>query len=247
MVEVKFLILASGYNVEKYVEDCLTSIEAQTYRNFELIVIDDASSDNSRDVIQKYLRATKDLKWCAEYEFRNKGIVKCRHDALKRINHTINFDVIVWLDLDDRLLPNALETLNLAYQSSDCWLTYGNYIIKDTGQVCFDENTIKYEDKPARHQDWKFIHLRSFRKELYYHLTDADLFPKQKTIYPDINMLYCLMELAGKDHIVPILDVIYEYNNMNPLAITRRFTQEQRDSELAFVKGLEPKKPLECL
>ena len=51
---VKFSIIIPNYNKEKYVADTLDSIYNQTYKNFEVIVVDDGSTDKSLEIIQKY-------------------------------------------------------------------------------------------------------------------------------------------------------------------------------------------------
>ena len=51
---IKASILIANYNNEKYIEECLNSILNQTYKNIEIIVIDDDSSDNSSKIINKF-------------------------------------------------------------------------------------------------------------------------------------------------------------------------------------------------
>ena len=50
----KASVLIANYNNEKYIEECLNSILNQTYKNIEIIVIDDDSSDNSSKIINKF-------------------------------------------------------------------------------------------------------------------------------------------------------------------------------------------------
>lgn len=59
---VKFSIIVPVYNVEKYIGDCLDSILNQTYDNFEVIVVNDGSPDNSQDIIDKYVKKDKKNK-----------------------------------------------------------------------------------------------------------------------------------------------------------------------------------------
>ena len=48
-------VIIPCYNVEKYVVECLQSIKHQTYKNLEIIVINDASTDNTKNIIERYL------------------------------------------------------------------------------------------------------------------------------------------------------------------------------------------------
>tara|TARA_B100000586_G_scaffold231402_1_gene180442 strand:+ start:151 stop:396 length:246 start_codon:yes stop_codon:yes gene_type:complete len=50
----KISVLMTVYNTEKYLNDAIKSVLKQTYKNFELIIVDDKSTDNSRKIIRKY-------------------------------------------------------------------------------------------------------------------------------------------------------------------------------------------------
>ena len=54
----KFFIVVLCHNCEQYIEDCLQSIKKQNYNNYEVIIIDDASSDNTYKVIQQNINGT---------------------------------------------------------------------------------------------------------------------------------------------------------------------------------------------
>lgn len=52
---MKFSIIVPVYNVEKYLDKCLKSLSEQSYSNFDVIVVNDGSSDNSQNIIDKYV------------------------------------------------------------------------------------------------------------------------------------------------------------------------------------------------
>lgn len=56
----KFSIVIPMYNVEKYIHQCIQSILSQTYQNFEVIVIDDGSSDNSSKIVDEIIKSEKE-------------------------------------------------------------------------------------------------------------------------------------------------------------------------------------------
>ncbi len=58
---IKFSIIIPVYNVEKFLRECLNSITSQTLKNFEVICIDDGSTDNSLTILQEY--ANKDSRF----------------------------------------------------------------------------------------------------------------------------------------------------------------------------------------
>lgn len=66
MKDAKVSIILPVYNAKEYIKDCIDSILAQTYQNFELIIGDDASTDNSIDI-------------CKQYDNPKIRIIKCEH------------------------------------------------------------------------------------------------------------------------------------------------------------------------
>jgi glycosyltransferase involved in cell wall biosynthesis len=95
-------VILPVYNQEKYLEETLQSILDQTYRNFELLIIDDGSTDNSAQIIQKF--QSKDARITAFYE-KNSGKSNCT-------NRLVNLSVgefCVFLDADDVMYANRIE------------------------------------------------------------------------------------------------------------------------------------------
>ena len=99
----KISVLMPAYNAEKYLNESINSILNQTFTDFEFLILDDASSDNSWEVIEKYANQDKRIK-----VFKNKKNIKeaeCRNSLMKK--STANF--IVWMDADDFSFPNRLK------------------------------------------------------------------------------------------------------------------------------------------
>lgn len=244
MNQPHFLIIATGYNCEAYVKACVDSVKAQTYKNFKAVFIDDCSSDATLTSIITHAGFERNYNFAYDKSHENLGTIKCRERVIKCLSDFYKYEnpIIVWLDLDDELMPNALEKLAEVYRDPNIWLTYGNYIDAQ-GRIFFDEKTIEYSPevhaaRSYRQADWRFIHLRSYRIQLYERLTQEMLYPAQRKIYPDMNMLYCLLEMAGPEHIKAIPDVLYKYNHNTPLSVINRFSDEERNAEQAFVKAL---------
>lgn len=93
------------YNVEEYILECLQSFENQTYRNFELIIVNDGSTDNSRMLVEKYMNTSSiDIKLINQANLgvsaaRNKGILEA------------NGEFICFVDSDDTVVNYYLEKL----------------------------------------------------------------------------------------------------------------------------------------
>ena len=68
---LKVSVIIPFYGVEKYFEDCLKSVQGQTYKNFEAILVDDGSKDNSIKIAEKFVKADKRFKLVRQ---ENKGL-----------------------------------------------------------------------------------------------------------------------------------------------------------------------------
>ncbi len=96
-------IIIPVYNDAKYLERCIKSIEEQSFSNFECIIVDDGSTDNSREIISKYL---KDTRFRYVYQ-DNAGPAKARMTGLGDAKS----QYVMFADGDDWLAPNMMYTL----------------------------------------------------------------------------------------------------------------------------------------
>lgn len=101
----KVSIIVPVYNAEKYLSRSLNSIINQTYNNLEIIIVDDASEDNSKKIIKKY--ALKDNRIIPFYSEINQGVSKSRNMGLS----TFSGDYVVFIDADDILVKDAIEIM----------------------------------------------------------------------------------------------------------------------------------------
>ena len=101
---VKVSIGVPVYNVEEYLRACLDSIMNQTFTDFEVIMVDDGSTDNSFNICQEYVARDNRFKL---FHQENKGIAGARNTCLKYMKG----EYINWVDSDDKVEPNYLERL----------------------------------------------------------------------------------------------------------------------------------------
>ena len=97
-------VLMPVYNAEKFLKDSIDSILKQTYSDFEMLILDDASTDNSLKIIKAYAKENKRIKILVNKT--NQKQAKCRNRLLK--NSKTEF--IAWMDADDISLPHWLQT-----------------------------------------------------------------------------------------------------------------------------------------
>lgn len=120
-----FSIIVPVYNVEKYISQCIQSVLEQTYTNFELILIDDASTDASVDIIETFCRQDSRIKLLlsehgAQSRARNKGI-ECAKG-----------DYIAFLDADDYWKNDHLEMVSRILDDCDmCISNSYNNVFED--------------------------------------------------------------------------------------------------------------------
>jgi len=112
-------IIMPCYNSAKYIADSISSVMNQTYRNFELIIIDDLSSDNSIEIINSFDDARIKLIQLAE----NGGAGVSRNKGIE----TAKGRFIAFLDSDDLWRPNKLEVQINFMLDQKCALTYSQY------------------------------------------------------------------------------------------------------------------------
>ena len=96
-------IITPSYNSEKYLKDCIVSVLNQTFKSWEMLIVDDASSDNSRSVIESYLKKDKRIK--AFFLEKNIGPAMARNYAISKASGRY----IAFLDSDDMWLPHKLK------------------------------------------------------------------------------------------------------------------------------------------
>ena len=117
-----FSVIVRHYNKGRYIAEAIESVLAQTFRNWELIVVDDASTDNSLTLIQKYLN---DPRIKLIRHDKNRGVSVA---ALTGIAHC-STDLFGELDSDDRLTPDAIEKMVAAHRAHpDCGFIYSQHL-----------------------------------------------------------------------------------------------------------------------
>ena len=102
---MKVSIIIPAYNVEKYIASSLNSAINQVYKNIEIIIVDDASTDRTKEIIKEY--ANKDKRIIPFYQSQNKGVSAARNVGLRAATG----DFILFLDSDDYLTKDAIRRM----------------------------------------------------------------------------------------------------------------------------------------
>lgn len=112
MEEPKISVVVPVYNGEKYLGECIDSILRQTFRDFELILLDDGSPDNSGAICDNY--AEKDSRIRVIHKV-NEGINRTRQRGAKEARA----EWVTFSDDDDTMEPDALEKLYALREGTD--------------------------------------------------------------------------------------------------------------------------------
>lgn len=246
MNTLKISIIIPVYNVEKYIRKCIDSVLAQSYYNFELILIDDGSNDKSGKICDNY--ALKDCR-IKVYHKENSGTSKSRNIGIKKANG----EWITFIDSDDfvdiNYLLSMIEQVN--YQNTNkCLIVQGCKIIRKDKIRIFSYNNEKVN---------KNIFILDFsQKETYKHGSPwGKLFNKNIILKHDIyfnerlsnyeDLLFCMSYMLYIDYIIYINDTNYYYRILKN-SLARRyqgfnnelFLLEQYSHTLTLIRKIDP-------
>lgn len=241
-----FCIVTVGWNCADFYQATLASIDAQTYTDYRVVVIDDASDDPRMDELHDAMIG-RDWRWGWRCNPEQVGSVRNQHDAIE-ILAPDDDDVVVWLDLDgDRFAhPYVLEHLAEVYSDPNVWLTYGSYRpVPDPGDcppvLRFPADVIaagSYRQHILRHGS-HFNHLRTMRGRV------ATAIPEDQFKWPGTDRWYragadyiymaCGLELAGPRH-RKLDEILCLYNHANPRADNLTHPDETSRCVISFLE-----------
>lgn len=172
---LKFSVVIPLYNKAPYIKRAIDSVLNQTYQDFEIIVVDDGSTDGGGDIVASYTDPRIRL-----IRQENAGVSAARNRGIKEAHY--NF--IAFLDADDEWLCNHLETIYMLIQKYPNCSAYGTaYVMNSSGKIQFKSLVKKY---PI---GWDGV----INIELYIDLSKIHPFIYSSTICVDKSYFY----LAG--------------------------------------------------
>ena len=222
-----FNIIVPVFNAEKYIEKCLNSIVKQAHNRFQVLIVDDCSSDSSYEIASKICEKNKYFKI-----FRNNrrigALNNIRNLLEKKIKEpTKTIDLIV--DGDDYLYSSdVLNILEEKYNQTNCLITYGSHISSNGVQGKKYPKLIR-EFNLFRKYFWYASHLKTFRHDLWLAIKPKDLINKNQQYFSvawDLAMMFPMLEMAGKRQEF-ISEILYFYNDSNPISDHKIRRKEQ--------------------
>lgn len=243
--EKPLVIVIPSYNNSAFYQRNLDSVFCQKYNNYRVIYIDDCSTDNTGQLVERYIKNKHQEHRCTLIKNNNRRYHLANHYTAVHLCDST--DIIVHLDGDDWFTcDTALAVINSAYQNPNIWLTYGQFIHYPTNRpgICGNFPNDILERRDFRNYDWITSHPRTFYAGLFKQIKLKDLFYNGEfiPICADRAMMYPMLEMAGK-HIKFINTVLYAYNMINPLNLFKSKLQLQQllDSYIKSRKKYPPK------
>lgn len=223
----KLSIITPIYNLQEYLDRCIQSILAQKYSDFELILVDDGSTDRSAEIIDSYAERDRRIKVVHK---ANGGVSSARNKGLE----VAHGEWIFFCDGDDELYEDSLELMMSKTIENDIdfvmfgYETYDEnnkkvYSMPDRKEalITADEG-LRYMFRPRYHKYWGFVHTKLFRREC---ISKSNL-RFVENIYFNEDRLFCVQYLCAISGSVYFTTTpLYKYFERNNSAMCSLKTQ----------------------
>ena len=236
------------FNAEKYIAECLDSVLAQTFQDYEVILVDDASTDGSRQIAESYTKKF-DGRLAIYDNQKNRGVSATRNKGLE----ISRGEYVFFMDADDLILPAGLKRL---YGLAKCFDVdvvncTGFYNMSDDGK----ERTLRRLKKPTAtfeniidvNLEWRVKGLlednfywapwrRLLRRDFL--IRNGIFFPEELKICEDEIWTHGLLFCAKKILHTPLAIYLYRKSKGSLLRVKRNNLQKINSDFNAIIQGL---------
>jgi glycosyltransferase involved in cell wall biosynthesis len=195
-------VLIPTYNCAQYISEAIDSVLAQDYDNLEIIVVDDGSTDNTGEIIKRYVetRITASLRKTVKYFYKeNGGISSARNTCLEKASG----DYIAWLDADDYWAKGKLKAqIKYFNEHPDCEIVFTKFDnffedeeLRNNPRL---QHEIKYANGSKQHFTTVLMKKDVFEKSGNFMLTlevGEDLEIVSRMMMQRINVNHCIEEV----------------------------------------------------
>lgn len=221
-------VITPFYNAENYIKNCIESVAQQDYDNYQMILVDDASTDNSYEVALETIKSLPQSiqnKISLTSNETNKGAVFNHINVL--FNYVNEDDIVMLLDGDDWLVNNntIFHLYNELYRQG-AEFTYGSCwsLVDNIPLIAQDYPTHVKEQRSYRNHKfpWNmpYTHLRTFTRKLFSRV-DENRFKDDEGNWlragGDGALFYEMIERADPNKIIAVKEIVCNYNDVNPL------------------------------
>ena len=184
-------IIVPVYNVEPYLRRCLDSIRNQTFKDFEVILINDASTDNCAKICDEY--AKQDSRFIVIHKPVNEGLSAARNTGLGAVRG----DYIGYIDSDDYISPQMYETLYGKITEDNYDIAMCDFVSTESDHVEFKQVEDNVECHPLSVDDfilgpyWAILYSlvwnKLYRRDLIGGIAFQDVYPED--LYYNVQVL----------------------------------------------------------
>lgn len=216
----KITVVVPAYNAERTIQRCIESIIDTDFDNYEIIIVDDGSTDESVNMIQNYVDGEK-VKLIRQ---KNSGVSAARNVALENSTGT----VITFVDSDDHVMPTYLNRISEAFETNDVDVVFWGFRrINDAGTVIsthllpplkeyYYDNILDLSQNDMFGYTW----LKAFRKDVIGNIR----FNESVSLFEDEIFTCSIMK--DQHRLMYIDDVLYNYVKTEEDCLTKRVHQE---------------------
>lgn len=231
--DVKVSVIIPIYNAKATILECLNALISQTYRQIEIILVDDGSTDGSKDEIESLIEKDKRISY---YRKNNEGVSAARNMGLMKAKGKY----IMFVDADDVVHCEMIKTMVTAYEKSNADLVVCKYTINKEDINNKNKNySVTKMDRNSYLQE-TFIPTKQIAAFVWNRLYKADLisiqnlcFAEQIKVCEDTLFNYCYAMKCDK--IVAIDTPLYFYNiNDNSAMFSAKFNSNKLTANLAY-------------
>ncbi len=206
MNDIKISVVMPIYNCEDYLDDSITSVLNQKYDNWELIIINDGSTDNSEKIIKKYLEKDKRIILINQ---KNSGPSVARNEGIK----VASGEYIVFLDGDDWLDQNLFKYINKVAKTKKVDAFVGTFNTKletkDAYPLQSEVINKKYVNNKTCEEVLHYFYRLRLVLTVWRFVVRKEVFDKNKVLFkPDIvhedeEFMPILLTKCNSFHLVP--------------------------------------------
>lgn len=233
---MKYSIIVPAYNTEKYIDKCLNSIFSNTYKNFEVIIVNDGSTDKTENIINKYIKKYDNIIYIKQ---KNMGLSMARNNGIKKATG----DYLLFIDSDDYVEENLLENINknigdldvLRYQLN---IVYSNKIVPCNEKEFDVTNGIDAFEKIIMYKIIEMSALYVVNRKYYV----DNNFEFEKNVYhEDYGLLPLVIASAKKVKSINYLGYNYVQRDGSIMSSndTNKMKKKMDDMLFLFTKGIK--------
>lgn len=215
-----FSVIVPVFNSEKYLKDCIDSVLKQSCQDFELVLVDDGSTDSSLSICQEYALQQPDR--IKIFSKTNEGQFLTRRKGLD----IASGDFVIWLDSDDFICINALSNLKkIIEETAPQMIVYqwmrtkaNGTITKSISKKFFNEGLITRENLMKvflETPDLNSLCLKACKREMYFENYKYESFVNVKS---GEDLLQSLLLMSNLKKIYYLPKALYYYRN-NPSSV----------------------------